>query len=114
MPGDATADDAQRSWLAQAGRGFGVSALNPKVLLLFVALLPQFTSPTSSWPVGVQILLLGGVHVATTAVVYFTVARGAGRLLTGRPRLARAVGRASGAIMMAVAVVLIAEQILSR
>ena len=40
-------------------RGIGVSGLNPKGLLIFVALLPQFTNPNRPWPVGVQMAVLG-------------------------------------------------------
>ena len=45
--------------------GFGVSGLNPKVFLLFLAILPQFVLPTGTVPTGVQILILGLVHVAS-------------------------------------------------
>ena len=36
-------------------RGIGVSGLNPKGLLLFLALLPQFTNPRWSWPLAGQL-----------------------------------------------------------
>ena len=39
-----------RTGLGTLARGIGVSGLNPKGLLLFLALLPQFTSPRWSWP----------------------------------------------------------------
>ena len=39
------AENASGSWLRQAAKGAGVSGLNPKVFLLFLALLPQFTEP---------------------------------------------------------------------
>jgi threonine/homoserine/homoserine lactone efflux protein len=64
------AENASGSWLRQAAKGAGVSGLNPKVFLLFLALLPQFTNPNASWPVAVQILVLGLVHVASCAVIY--------------------------------------------
>ncbi|GAA3949498.1 LysE family translocator [Gordonia caeni] len=103
--------DGDHSRLAQLGKGFGVSALNPKVLLLFLALLPQFTSPDSGWPIGGQILLLGSVHVVSCAVIYFAVAGGARRVLQARPGAARVMGRISGVAMLVVAVALIAEQV---
>ncbi|MCF8588176.1 LysE family translocator [Gordonia liuliyuniae] len=109
-PEVAVAAASGASWKSHARTGFGVSALNPKVLLLFVALLPQFTSASSPWPIGVQIVCLGVVHVASTAVVYSAVAGGAGRALRARPALARTVGRVSGVVMMIVAIVLVVEQ----
>ena len=39
-------DETPRSWLRQAAKGAGISGLNPKVFLLFLALLPQFTTLT--------------------------------------------------------------------
>ena len=41
----ASEDVPSGSALAQAAKGPGVSGLNPKVFLLFLALLPQFTEP---------------------------------------------------------------------
>ncbi len=39
--------------------GVCVSGLNPKVLLVFVALLPQFVRPGAAWPVDLQLAVLG-------------------------------------------------------
>jgi threonine/homoserine/homoserine lactone efflux protein len=100
------------SWLHQAGRGAAISGLNPKVLLLFLALLPQFTDPDAAWPLAVQILLLGLLHVASCAVVYTGVGLTARRVLSTRPGVARAVVRVSGAAMVAIGIVLVAERLL--
>src|SRR5262245_12413783 len=51
--------------LTAAIKGLGISALNPKALLLFVALLPQFTTPAGRWPLAVQIVILGLTHIGT-------------------------------------------------
>src|SRR5262249_24299805 len=51
-------------WLRRAVKGAGISGLNPKALLLFVALLPQFIVSGAAWPFAVQIALLGLVHIA--------------------------------------------------
>jgi threonine/homoserine/homoserine lactone efflux protein len=98
------------SWVRQAVKGAGVSGLNPKVFLLFLALLPQFTNPNAPWPVAVQIVALGLVHVASCAVIYLVVGTGARRVLGTRPGAARIVSRVSGAVMLVLAVVLLAEQ----
>ena len=49
---DASAERPADSWVRQAMKGAATSALNPKVFLLFLALLPQFTEPDTGWPLG--------------------------------------------------------------
>jgi len=105
------ADEAPGSWVRQAARGAGTSGLNPKVFLLFLALLPQFTAPDAEWPLAVQIVALGLVHVANCAVVYTGVGTGARLVLRARPAAARAVTRFSGAAMVAMGVWLVAGQL---
>ena len=107
------AENASVSWLRQAAKGACVSGLNPKVFLLFLALLPQFTNPNAGWPVAVQILVLGLVHVASCAVIYTGVGTGARRVLRTRPRAARAVARFSGAAMIVIGGVLLIEQLVT-
>ena len=51
------------SWRHWTIKGACVSGLNPKVFLLFLALLPQFTDPTGSWSIPVQIIALGIMHI---------------------------------------------------
>ena len=104
-------EPAGSAW-RQAVKGLGISGLNPKVFLLFLALLPQFVVATASWPVAAQILVLGLVHVANCAIVYTGVGVGARRVLGARPSAARWVSRVSGAVMIVIAVVLISEQVL--
>lgn len=95
-------------------RGIGVSLLNPKVFLLFLALLPQFVSPQASWPIGVQMVVLGVVHVANCAVIYCAVGFGAATIVTKHPRAARTIGIVSGIAMMTLAVTLLAELAVSQ
>jgi threonine/homoserine/homoserine lactone efflux protein len=105
-------DEAPRSWLRQAAKGAGISVLNPKVFLLFLALLPQFTDPNAAWPLPAQIVVLGLVHVTSCAVVYTGVGRGARRVLRARPAAARAVTRFTGAAMIVIGVVLLGEKLI--
>ena len=93
-------------------KGFGVSGLNPKVFLLFVALLPQFIDAESPWPLAAQIGVLGLAHVLSCAVVYTAVALSARAVLRSRPGVARIVSRVSGAAMIAIGLILIVEQVL--
>lgn len=104
-------EQAAGSWVRQVVKGAGISGLNPKVFLLFLALLPQFTDPDAGWPLAVQIGALGLVHVASCAVVYTGVGTGARRVLRARPAAARAVTRFSGAAMVMIGVLLLAEQL---
>jgi homoserine/homoserine lactone efflux protein len=65
-PAPAAAHPTRRSF----ARGFVVQAANPKALVFFVALLPQFIDP--ALPVGRQILILGassvGIEFAVLAI----------------------------------------------
>jgi threonine/homoserine/homoserine lactone efflux protein len=83
-------------------QGVGVSGLNPKGLLIFLALLPQFTNPHDHWPVAGQIGVLGLTFMATCAVFYFVLGSIARTVLHARPAVARAVSRFSGAAMVAI------------
>ncbi|HET8995003.1 MAG TPA: LysE family translocator [Rhodococcus sp. (in: high G+C Gram-positive bacteria)] len=100
------------SWARQTVKGVGVSGLNPKVFLLLLALLPQFTDPAAPWPLAAQIVMLGVVHVITCAVVYLGVGAGAKRVLRARPKAAEIVSRVSGAVMIALGAVLVIDQVL--
>jgi len=100
------------SWARWTIKGAGVSGLNPKVFLLFLALLPQFTDPAAAWSVPVQIVALGLVHICSCGVVYLLVGFGSQTLLRTRPRAAQIVSRISGAAMTAIAVLLFAEQVI--
>jgi threonine/homoserine/homoserine lactone efflux protein len=92
-------------------KGIGVSALNPKGLLVFVALLPQFTSARWSWPLPVQLGLLGLVFMASCAAFYLCLGTFARRLLQARPAAARAIVRFSGAAMIVIGGLLLIERL---
>jgi threonine/homoserine/homoserine lactone efflux protein len=109
----AALDQGSQPWARRAAKGAGVSGLNPKALLLFLALLPQFITRGAAWPLAAQIALLGLVHTANCAVVYTSVGTTARRVLRTRPAAARAVTRCSGAAMIAIAVLLLAERLLT-
>lgn len=93
-------------------QGMGTSGINPKGLLFYVALVPQFVSQEASLPVPVQSGLLGLTFVLLVAVVYTCVALLARKLLHSRPGAARKVTLASGVIMVALGAVLLSEQLL--
>ncbi|MEV7607401.1 LysE family translocator [Paenarthrobacter sp. NPDC089322] len=93
-------------------QGMGTSGINPKGLLFFVALVPQFVSPEATLPVPVQSGLLGLTFVILAGLVYTGVALTSRKLLATRPGAARVVTLASGIIMMGLGTVLLVEQLL--
>ena len=102
-----TAGSAGSSFL----QGFGTSSINPKGLLLFVALTPQFIRTDAAFSVPLQSAILGFSFVVSTAVIYTLVAAGSRKLLRSRPGAARGVTLSSGIIMCALGAVLLVEQI---
>ncbi|MGI5424216.1 LysE family translocator [Streptomyces sp. CA-179760] len=92
-------------------RGAGISGLNPKALLLYFSLFPQFIDPAGGWPVAGQTGLLGTLHMTACAVVYLAVGVLARTVLRTRPSAALAVTRVSGAMMIAIGGFLIVERL---
>jgi threonine/homoserine/homoserine lactone efflux protein len=92
-------------------RGMAVSGLNPKGLLIFVTLLPQFSHPHAAWPVPAQLATLGLAFTLTCGVVYLAVGAAARTLLRARPAAARVVSRISGSSMIVLGIVLLIEHL---
>jgi threonine/homoserine/homoserine lactone efflux protein len=65
-------------------RGFALQAANPKALVFFVALLPQFID--TSRPIALQVLILG----VTSVIIEFSVLGGYGYLASRAAAIARA------------------------
>ncbi|WP_369193892.1 LysE family translocator [Streptomyces djakartensis] len=108
--GEATGGDGS-SPLRVMLRGAGTSGLNPKALLLYFSLFPQFIDPAGGWPVAGQTGLLGALHMTVCAVVYLAVGVLARTVLRARPAAARAVTRVSGVLMIGIGAVLLAERL---
>jgi threonine/homoserine/homoserine lactone efflux protein len=107
-----SAEDSGRTPRAPAStiaQGIGVSGLNPKGLLVFVAMMPQFTTPAGAWPIAGQMAALGLVFTLTCAAVYLIVGASAQRVLHSRPSRARAVSLLSGLCMIIIGAALLAE-----
>jgi threonine/homoserine/homoserine lactone efflux protein len=112
-PGGVPVGATARTRRATLLKGAAVSGLNPKGLLLFLAVLPQFTNPRGSWPLAVQLGLLGLVFTITCALFYLGLGSFARKILRTRPAAARAVTRFSGAAMILIGAVLLAERLLA-
>ena len=98
-------------WGKWCWKGLCVSGLNPKVLLLFLALLPQFIRPNQDSSITVQILALGLVHIISCAAVYFAVGFASQAVLSARPKAAWVVGKVSGVMMVGIALLIAFEQL---
>ncbi|MCP3802231.1 LysE family transporter [Allokutzneria sp. A3M-2-11 16] len=110
VPGADVDAPGRTSRVARVLKGAGISGLNPKALLLFLALLPQFTTPAGSWPLAAQISTLGVVHTLTCGAIYLCVGVLARVVLRARPAAARVVSRVSGAAMVLIGVLLLVNQ----
>lgn len=108
----AAAETGSQPRARRAARGAGVSGLNPKGLLLFLAILPPFATRGGTWPLAVQIAVLGLVHTGNCALVYTSAGIAARRVLRTRPGAAAAVTRCSGAAMIVLGALLLAGRLL--
>ena len=74
-------DEPQRSMWLRYSHGFVTSASNPKAIVFFAALFPQFVDPsTAAAPIAVQFLVLGLVFLVIDGLSVFLYAASAGRL----------------------------------
>lgn len=112
LPGGAD-EHAARGPLAVIARGMGVSGLNPKGLLIFLATLPQFTDPADRWPVPGQMAVLGLLFSLTCSVVYLAVGASARRIRAARPDSVVLISRISAGCMLLLGVGLLAERLLA-
>ncbi len=81
-------------------KGFGVSGLNPKGLLFFLVLLPQFAKTAEPFPLYLQILLLGVVFTCSFVPFYLVLGTFSVTALARRPHHLQTVSRASGVAMI--------------
>lgn len=99
----------KKSRPASLYRGFFTSFLNPKGLLMYMALLPQFISPAGN--TAIQALLLSSLFIAGCAIIYSIVgifaARISGKGITGKSR--RMVETFAGTLLTGAALKLIMQ-----
>ncbi len=86
-------------------RGIIMNITNPKVSIFFLAFLPQFAEP-SRGPISLQLLLLGGVFIIATILVFGGIALLAGTLgpwLNRSEKTQRVMNKLAGTIFVGLA-----------
>lgn len=101
---------ATRTSRATVVQGLGVSGLNPKALLLFLALLPQFAQRHGGWPLPAQLALLGAVFTLSCGAFYLGLGSIVRTLLSTRPWITRVLARVSGGGMVVIGALLLASR----
>jgi homoserine/homoserine lactone efflux protein len=94
-------EDATGSGMRMLLNGIALQIANPKALLFFTALLPQFIDPTGG--VALQVAILGATSVAIEFCVLLGYGMMAGRVtrLAARPRFAKITNRLAGSMLIA-------------
>ncbi len=93
-------------------RGIFMNVTNPKVSLFFLAFLPQFADP-SRGPVIYQLLLLGGLFIMATVLVFGSIALLAGTMshwFKRSDRVQTIMTRLTGTVFVALAIKLAMSQ----
>ncbi len=86
-------------------RGIIMNITNPKVSIFFLAFLPQFADPSRD-PISLQLLLLGGVFIIATILVFGGIALLAGTLgqwLNRSARVQKIMNRVTGTVFVCLA-----------
>ncbi len=86
-------------------RGIIMNVTNPKVLIFFLAFLPQFADPSRGSMI-LQFLALGGLFILSGSVVFFAVSLLAGTLgqwLSRSPRAQSVLNRIAGVVFVGLA-----------
>ena len=93
-------------------RGIIMNITNPKVSIFFLAFLPQFADPARG-PLTVQIILLGGIFIIATILVFGGIALLAGTIgewLNRSARTQQIMNRVAGTIFVGLALKLLTTQ----
>ncbi|MFI6772229.1 LysE family translocator [Nocardia sp. NPDC050412] len=107
-PSDLPADSTRRLF----SMGLVTNLLNPKIAIIYMALIPQFVTPEQG-RVWLQSLLLGAVQIGIALTVNGLIVLGAATIaafLTGRPLWMRAQRWVTGTMLGVVAVLLATDR----
>lgn len=105
------ADRSKSSYARIAYKAMIVNLTNPKVIVFYVAFLPQFTA-TAGWPVPLQMLTLSAVFVAIGFAADAAVGLASGALserFAASKTFTRRVNVSCGIVMFVLAVVLLLD-----
>lgn len=94
-------------------RGILMNLTNPKVLVFFLAFLPQFADPERG-TLSAQILVFGALFILTTFLIFFALAFGAGMIgdwLRHSKRAQIYLNRVAGTIFIALALKLATSKV---
>jgi threonine/homoserine/homoserine lactone efflux protein len=86
-------------------RGIIMNITNPKVSIFFLAFLPQFADPRRG-PVSMQILILGGMFIVSTILVFGSIALLAGSIghwLNKSERIQNILNKLAGTVFLGLA-----------
>ncbi len=118
-PGDSASTESAKSYeigskelLTMVRRGVVMNLTNPKVLIFFLAFLPQFADPAIG-PVGPQIFVFGAVFILAAFLVFGAIAlfSGAfGNLLLRSPRAQFWLNKITAVVFVGLAVKLATAQ----
>ncbi|BCJ67114.1 LysE family translocator [Polymorphospora rubra] len=105
VPGPGRAAQARAGWR----QGFLSNITNPKVLVFYLAVLPQFIGPSTPLPV---LLVVGLSHALLSLTYLLVVVTGLHRVrgIIGRRRIRRALDAVTGTLLLGFGVRLAAEQ----
>lgn len=107
-PGEAPAESPRRLFL----KGLFVNAINPKVVLFFLAFLPQFVDPARGGAAG-QIAQLGLLFTLQALLVFGAIGYFAGQFgerLARRPAIGLGLDRVAGAVFVALGLRLLIQR----
>lgn len=111
--GMAEAERAPDSFVTGFRRGLIANSMNPKVVLFFLAFLPQFVSP-DGWATHWQLGVLGALFALCAALVFSAISLGAaplGGLMRRRPAIRRWLDGVAGVIFIGLALRLLGSDL---
>ncbi|MGV1034324.1 MAG: LysE family translocator [Microbacteriaceae bacterium] len=93
-------------------RGVGVSSLNPKAILIFLAILPQFAHVQAAWPYQLQLGVLGLIFTVMCFFIYMPLGFAARKVSSSKPRLGSLMPKVAAVSMIVLGSLLLVERVI--